>query len=1191
MHRPMTSVVLVCTASLWPALARANEPVVPVAEWQFKGIRSALKDGYPEVRKIAATKLAQLCWRITSEQKRRDYPILDDLGPAAILELRKLEDPDWKVAWARALIGGEEERGKLRDTPEVEAYTDSGSYAMEVGTGRDVAAPKDAKTSKTAGTRKAVGARIAAMLALGRLGDRDAANTLVTYLGQDGTDGRGPAARALGELRILKKLEIVPPGTVPALRKLLKDPDVSVQLDAATALARLGDQKDRDEGIAVLRTHMGRRNNDNSYEKSAEALGRLNTVEAIPDLQALLKEVDHTISGPAARALALMGRREAVPEICVQVKRGGFVAREFTSALAILGAEKELLEFARDSSVSEYAVKALGEMGDRKAASELRRLLTAKSERSVLSEGKDTALAVALGRLGDDTEFPYLLDKIRKNAYIDSAAVESLESLGPGRAIHYLQIPDEATAATVTARWLAHYSGAEENGSDSATGILCRYLARPATDPEPVTTREEARRALDVLRTAWDGSPSRWVKRDVAAAWAQIILDPKIAWTSRDADEVLKPVRDRLSAADNPIGRGYLPGIDKVLRPFDVVPPVWVRTLLAFGAINLIATLLFVFRPGRRGVENWLPLIGLTGAGLGSWVANALAELFLDPWLLGGLLAGELLVLSCAGFLSPGVLRHVSQLEPLNRLVVPLALRLPWSRRRLFREYVATLRSRLARDMDRASAERYLALPAVVKTSADRAAASARVEPAADVLQFLMDEAVGRCHVLIEAPGGRGKSAVLREVVREALDRFEEFPATTPLPVLLAGTGESVEAMTREALGNFPLGREFVERLLEAGDFFLVLDGVSESGLAAPALLQFVQGRFGGTTSLLVSARPTRAFRDVVEGTARWMSVEPSRMDESLLAAFVAHYGGGELAAPVKGACRGPDGYLPILVRMAMTVGQAQARPGGVTVADLYRSYFLKLFEAQYPDEQVRFAQLDEAARWGLETYWRDGRRRRAYEATDLQRRLMGAGILVPADALQPPKEVQFFHDSMQSYLTAYGLWVQDREGYIKLPTPRGDGSGRPWDRARVLLRAASDTVFSGSAAEVHGPAGTELFQMCTAVFAPVDELCDWLRNELRVWAETHGDDLRRRDVLGAVPTELQPEVASARGVKGLLTRAIDACFAADKYRQSAERVSRLYAGIAVLVHDLEVEAGVRNASESARQSTDGEPL
>src|SRR5262249_39731330 len=152
-----------------------------------------------------------------------------------------------------------------------------------------------------------------------------------------------------------------------------------------------------------------------------------------------------------------------------------------------------------------------------------------------------------------------------------------------------------------------------------------------------------------------------------------------------------------------------------------------------------------------------------------------------------------------------------------------------------------------------------------------------------------------------------------------------------------------------------------------------------------------------------------------------------------------------------------------------------------------YREYFLKLFEAQFPDHQERLARLAEAGQWCLETYWKDGRRKLLYEGTPLQQQLLSAGILVAADARTapnaPPHEVQFFHDSMQSYLTAHGLASQDQKGYAELPRPVDDPTTQTWDRSRVLLWAAANPKFAGAWTDSFRTGGTELFKMCLATF------------------------------------------------------------------------------------------------------------
>lgn len=303
------------------------------------------------------------------------------------------------------------------------------------------------------------------------------------------------------------------------------------------------------------------------------------------------------------------------------------------------------------------------------------------------------------------------------------------------------------------------------------------------------------------------------------------------------------------------------------------------------------------------------------------------------------------------------------------------------------------------------------------------------------------------------------------------------------------------------------------------------------------------------------------------------MVAEPCRLDETTLDLFVRHYGGTELPQGIKSAIGGPnDTYLPILVRMAMTVGGNGSAVR--SVADIYRQYFLRLFEAQFADQPERFKVLQEAARWCLETYWKDGVPRRGYEATQLQERLLAAGALVPADGLTPPKEVQFFHDSMQSYLTSYGLATEDKQSYEHLPRPKGPETENDWDRSRVLLRAAGNPKFARAKSDLLQTGGTELFQMCLATFTPKQELRTWLRDELAKWAENYQEDLRRRDVLAAIPPQIIEQVKDTTGRGRLLAKAADRSFDADNGTDSVSMLGTLYAGLAPFVYELEEGIG-----------------
>ena len=191
---------------------------------------------------------------------------------------------------------------------------------------------------------------------------------------------------------------------------------------------------------------------------------------------------------------------------------------------------------------------------------------------------------------------------------------------------------------------------------------------------------------------------------------------------------------------------------------------------------------------------------------------------------------------------------------------------------------------------------------------------------------------------------------------------------------------------------------------------------------------------------------------------------------------------------------------------------------------------------------------------------------------------------MVPADAGTPTRKVQFFHDSMQSYLTANGLWVLDSKGYglnapdeekrqaIQRLLRRDDNPAKTvWDRSRIFLWAAAHPDFTKDRAGILLRDGAELFQMCLTTFSVGLDLRRWLRDELVKWARRHHENLRRRDVLSAVPAEMIDQVRNIKGGATILVRAADLGLAADKQSDTIRILGTLYAGIAPLVYELKL--------------------
>jgi hypothetical protein len=188
---------------------------------------------------------------------------------------------------------------------------------------------------------------------------------------------------------------------------------------------------------------------------------------------------------------------------------------------------------------------------------------------------------------------------------------------------------------------------------------------------------------------------------------------------------------------------------------------------------------------------------------------------------------------------------------------------------------------------------------------------------------------------------------------------------------------------------------------------------------------------------------------------------------------------------------------------------------------------------------------IDTAAKLCVDTYWEDGSRTLDYAGVLGERRtklgaLLSASILVPAEGNKAdPRKVRFFHDSMQSYLTALGLYHQAR-----------------WD------------AFKGAAGRVDlRDQHAELFDMCLQVFHPETKIKLTLRGDLYLWAGSPAlKRLSLDEIEKCVPpfvlAVLAAEVTNDTSPSALLRAAADECakktslgVLADLYAKIAARM------------------------------------
>jgi hypothetical protein len=400
-----------------------------------------------------------------------------------------------------------------------------------------------------------------------------------------------------------------------------------------------------------------------------------------------------------------------------------------------------------------------------------------------------------------------------------------------------------------------------------------------------------------------------------------------------------------------------------------------------------------------------------------------------------------------------------------------------------------------------------------------------------------------RKHVVIEAPGGHGKSALLREVIR-SICYDQRYNPKIPLPVLCSDSGGEIEEMVARALAKCHIDHGFLKEMLEAGDFVIFIDDPSEMGVKAETISKFVTSTAGDYSRLVVAMRPDEELRKVLKESLSWIRFEPLPLTEETLVEFVKAYGRSSLDDDVKDACRSREGkYLQILVRLAIIIGD---KKGVTSKDDLYHLALDRLLRDKFDSELVgKIRRM--AINLCLTTYWKDGSRQLTYGRNDVEEETMQllrtAGILIEADSIHlivegaKPRTVRFFHDSIQSYLTACGL-----EGF------HGSEEGKE-EGKNVLWEAAGDERFLDAPINKQAASQSELFEMCIEVFINKEELLKHMVRDLRWWANQYGNDIAKNKVLQAVPSyppELRKqakELASGdHGAGFALKKAVDVC-------------------------------------------------
>jgi hypothetical protein len=265
---------------------------------------------------------------------------------------------------------------------------------------------------------------------------------------------------------------------------------------------------------------------------------------------------------------------------------------------------------------------------------------------------------------------------------------------------------------------------------------------------------------------------------------------------------------------------------------------------------------------------------------------------------------------------------------------------------------------------------------------------------------------------------------------------------------------------------------------------------------------------------VLLASRPHPTFEAAVETSKRWLVVEPRALDGSNVVNFAAAYAPGPVAdrnalrrwlEPLRTASgNAEEMYSPILVRLAMLLYDTRGALASANIADVYREALSALLRKKNLPPDL----LDRTAELCVDTYWKDASRMLPYADAPGQRKthildpLRAAGILAPVGALTnrkgaTPQWLRFFHDSMQSFLTARGLFQHEH-----------------WNAFAI---AAGRRQFCEQRSEI--------FDMCLAVFGPEQRVLDTLADDVVAWSNTR---LPRKITEDALETHVPQAVQAA---------------------------------------------------------------
>jgi hypothetical protein len=431
-------------------------------------------------------------------------------------------------------------------------------------------------------------------------------------------------------------------------------------------------------------------------------------------------------------------------------------------------------------------------------------------------------------------------------------------------------------------------------------------------------------------------------------------------------------------------------------------------TTIVFVVLVLIFLLTQLSKQSAPLFSKWFPVtlwFLTTGATTVTGFLTTSLKNYIDTGLLLMYLLLSIPILLAVGVVRPSFFKSIAGVAPFH-LLAPLVSVWPYFRKRYYGEYINNLAvklgtekmGRLLADNSRTVIENYTPIPAGFFTNGS--GEQLHIHPVKELIRYFDPNEEDACrHILIVAPGGQGKSALLREFLGQYIQLFTNDP-TLPLPVYLNGSGREITdipELIRNQLGRFLLSNELFTEEMKAGRYFLIIDGLSEAIVKPGALANFVafQNESGVHTPVIVTTRPNPVIEHEMRQSACWVAIQPKKLDDHTVQAFEQAYlgAGKQLGDHLRRICRSSNGeYLPILVKLAIIANKEQIED----ISALYQKAAEILLKT---DERPDYIEIvDNIASLCAATYGKTGNREiwKTVDNKELINILANCGLLLP---------------------------------------------------------------------------------------------------------------------------------------------------------------------------------------------------